>query len=83
MKLTKITDKQEALFQGFYLLLSSTTAKQIEQITPLILLQLADPDTTKQQVETACARAMEALCNEKILEATYNKNQKTTKEVEK
>lgn len=68
----KDQSKEESLFQGFYLLFSCPTQKHQDEVCSMILLILADPDITKEHAETACARAIEAVFNEKKLEATYN-----------
>ena len=68
----KDQSKQESLFQGFYLLFNCPTAKHQDEVCQMILLILADPDITKEHAETACARAIEAVFNEKKLEDTFN-----------
>jgi|TARA_R100001510_G_scaffold33680_1_gene30127 hypothetical protein len=72
MKFEPTKDKQETLFQGFYLLLNCPTAKHTDEVCSMLLLMLADPEITKEHAETACARAIEAVFNEKQLEATFN-----------
>ncbi len=68
----KDQSKEESLFQGFYLLLNCPTTRHQDEVCQMILFILADPDITKEHAETACARAIEAVFNEKKLEETYN-----------
>jgi len=72
MKFELSKDKHECLFQGFYLLFNCPTNKDRDEVTSMLLLMLADPVITKQHAEAACARAIEAVFNERQLEATYN-----------
>lgn len=72
MKFEPTKDKKECLFQGFYLLLNCPTAKHTDEVCSMLLLMLADPEITKEHAEFACARAIEAVFNEKKLEATFN-----------
>ena len=72
MKFEPTKDKNECLFQGFYLLFNCPTEKHQDEVCSMILLMLADPDITKEHAETACARAIEAVFNEKQLEKSYN-----------
>tara|TARA_Y100000401_G_scaffold39927_1_gene30329 strand:- start:1055 stop:1282 length:228 start_codon:yes stop_codon:yes gene_type:complete len=68
----KDQSKLESLFQGFYILFNCSTTKHRDEVTSMLLLMLADPDITKQHAEAACARAIEAVFNEKRLEETFN-----------
>ena len=72
MKFELTKDKNECLFQAFYLLFNCPTTKHQDEVTSMLLLMLADPDITKQHAEAACARAIEAVFNEKRLEETFN-----------
>ena len=72
MKFEATKDKKENLFQGFYILFAATTAKHQEEVGQMLCVMLADPDITKEHAETACARAIEAVFNEKQLEKSYN-----------
>ena len=67
-----MTDKEEFLFQGFYLLFACPTSKHQEEMVQILCALIMDPDISKEQVQQAVDRAIAAHLNEKKLEATFN-----------
>ena len=67
-----MTDKEEFLFQGFYLLFACPTSKHQDEMVKIICALLMHPEISKEQAQQAVDRAIAAHLNENKLEATFN-----------